>query len=90
MEQFQVQLLAREAGFVVERSPALPQPWITGLGTTDTNIAAMLVRFAELVAEAERQACVRACRSVMAYDEEDPAHAFIAALSDRNAPGILG
>jgi hypothetical protein len=28
--------------------------------------------------------------TTLGYDEDDPAHAFIAALSDRNAPGILG
>lgn len=80
MEDFQVQLLAREAGFVVVRSRALPQPWITGLGATDTNIAGMLMRFAELVAAAERQACARACRAVHTYDETDPSRAFLVAI----------
>lgn len=85
MEQYTVQLLAREAGFVVERSPALPQPWITGLAATDTNIATMLARFAELVAERERAECIRTCENVLVYDPDEPSRTYLEALRSRDA-----
>lgn len=43
-----------------------------------------VVKFAKLVAAAEREACAKACEDLTAYQEDDPGESFAAAIRMRS------